>query len=100
MANTSETYNFIKQDQDTRLFSRDAQEVMAESVQMAFHHLVGCLQYDLQQTMPAFIDPDDSVDDDDFGVAGKSATLPPQKKWRVIILSVLKLASFFIFNHI
>lgn len=68
MANTSETYNFIKQDQDTRLFSRDAQEVMAESVQMAFHHLVGCLQYDLQQTMPAFIDVDDSVDDDDFGV--------------------------------
>lgn len=79
MANTSETYNFIKQDQDTRLFSRDAQEVMAESVQMAFHHLVGCLQYDLQQTMPAFIDVDDSVDDDDFGVTGKSATYPPQK---------------------
>lgn len=69
MANTSETYNFIKQDQDTRLFSREAQEVMAESVQMAFHHLVGCLQYDLQQTMPAFIDDDDSVEDDDFGVA-------------------------------
>ena len=79
MANTSETYNFIKQDQDTRLFSREAQEVMAESVQMAFHHLVGCLQYDLQQTMPAFIDDDDSVEEDDFGVAGKLTTYPWKK---------------------
>ncbi|XP_029640557.1 afadin isoform X3 [Octopus sinensis] len=68
MANASEILNFLKQDQDIRLFSREAQDILAESVQMAFHHLVNCLHFDLSHTMPAFVNDDDSVEDDDFSV--------------------------------
>ncbi|XP_052826944.1 afadin [Octopus bimaculoides] len=68
MANASEILNFLKQDQDVRLFSREAQDILAQSVQIAFHHLVQCLHFDLSHTMPAFINDDDSVEDDDFSV--------------------------------
>eukprot|EP00105_Crassostrea_gigas_P046520 XP_019930668.1 PREDICTED: afadin isoform X5 [Crassostrea gigas] len=62
MANSSEILHFFKQDHDIHPFSQDAQEMLAESVQTAFHHLNRCLQYDLQRTLPAFLD--DSDDDD------------------------------------
>ena len=39
--------------------------MLAEAVQMAFHHLVRCLQYDLQRTLPAFLDEND--DDGEIG---------------------------------
>ncbi|GAB1603000.1 afadin-like isoform X2 [Argonauta hians] len=68
MANASEMLNFLKQDQDVRLFSREAQDMLAESVQMAFHHLVNCLHFDLSHTMPAFVNEEESVEDDDFSV--------------------------------
>ncbi|XP_069142447.1 uncharacterized protein [Argopecten irradians] len=64
MANASEVLHFFKQDHDIHPFSMDAQETLAESVQMAFHHLVRCLQYDLQRTMPAFLDESEAADDD------------------------------------
>ncbi|XP_053396807.1 afadin-like isoform X3 [Mercenaria mercenaria] len=59
MANASEILHFFKQDHDIHLFSQDSQEMLAEAVQMAFHHLVRCLQYDLQRTLPAFLDEND-----------------------------------------
>lgn len=65
MANSSEILHFFKQDHDIHPFSQDAQEMLAESVQMAFHHLNRCLQYDLQRTLPAFLD--DGDDDDSSG---------------------------------
>ncbi|KAJ8314800.1 hypothetical protein KUTeg_006950 [Tegillarca granosa] len=68
MANASEILHFYKQDHDIHPFSQDAQEMLAESVQMAFHHLVRCLQYDLQRTMPAFLDENDNVEDSDMGM--------------------------------
>jgi len=65
MANASEILHFFKQDRDVHPFSQDSQEMLAEAVQMAFHHLVHCLQYDLQRTLYAFIDEND--DDDEIG---------------------------------
>ncbi|XP_062618363.1 afadin-like, partial [Saccostrea cucullata] len=65
MANSSEILHFFKQDHDIHPFSQDAQEMLAESVQMAFHHLVRCLQYDLQRTLPAFLDDGDEDDPND-----------------------------------
>lgn len=70
MANASEILHFYKQDHDVHPFSQDAQEMLAESVQMAFHHLVRCLQYDLQRTMPAFLDENDHAEDSDMGMQG------------------------------
>ncbi|WAR06935.1 AFAD-like protein, partial [Mya arenaria] len=65
MANASEVLHFFKQDRDVHPFSQDSQEMLAEAVQMAFHHLVRCLQYDLQRTLPAFLDEND--DDGEIG---------------------------------
>ena len=63
MANASEVLHFFKQDVEVQPYGADSQELLAEAVQMAFHHLVRCLQGDLQRVMPAFLDPSDAVDD-------------------------------------
>merc|ERR1719483_137631 len=39
--------------------------MLAEAVQMAFHHLVRCLQGDLQRVMSAFLDPQEDLDPHD-----------------------------------
>lgn len=59
MANSSEILHMFKQDKDIQPLSVESQEMLAEAVQMAFHHLVHCLQGDLQKVMPAFLDPND-----------------------------------------
>ncbi|XP_051954302.1 afadin-like isoform X6 [Xyrauchen texanus] len=60
MANASELLNFIKQDKDLSRITLDAQDVLAHLVQMAFKYLVHCLQLDLNNYMPAFLeDPDE-----------------------------------------
>ncbi|KAL0967409.1 hypothetical protein UPYG_G00251890 [Umbra pygmaea] len=56
MANASELLNFIKQDKDLSRITLDAQDVLAHLVQMAFKYLVHCLQSDLNNYMPAFMD--------------------------------------------
>uniref|UniRef100_A0A673XZN3 Afadin n=1 Tax=Salmo trutta TaxID=8032 RepID=A0A673XZN3_SALTR len=56
MANASELLNFIKQDKDLSRITLDAQDVLAHLVQMAFKYLVQCLQSDLNNYMPAFLD--------------------------------------------
>ncbi|KAK7107731.1 afadin-like isoform X2 [Littorina saxatilis] len=66
MANASEVLHFFKQDVEVQPYSADSQELLAEAVQMAFHHLVRCLQGDLQRVMPAFLDPSDAVDDENL----------------------------------
>ncbi|XP_067900731.1 afadin isoform X4 [Heterodontus francisci] len=61
MANASELLNFIKQDRDLSRITLDAQDVLAHLVQMAFKYLVHCLQSDLNNYMPAFLeDPDEA----------------------------------------
>ncbi|XP_060061139.1 afadin isoform X5 [Erinaceus europaeus] len=56
MANASELLNFIKQDRDLSRTTLDAQDVLAHLVQMAFKYLVHCLQSELNNYMPAFLD--------------------------------------------
>uniref|UniRef100_A0A7N9AQI0 Afadin, adherens junction formation factor a n=1 Tax=Mastacembelus armatus TaxID=205130 RepID=A0A7N9AQI0_9TELE len=56
MANASELLNFIKQDRDLSRITLDAQDLLAHLVQMAFKYLVHCLQADLNNYMPAFLD--------------------------------------------
>uniref|UniRef100_A0A4W3HY54 Afadin n=1 Tax=Callorhinchus milii TaxID=7868 RepID=A0A4W3HY54_CALMI len=61
MANASELLNFVKQDRDLSRISLDAQDVLAHLVQMAFKFLVHCLQSDLNNYMPAFLeDPEEA----------------------------------------
>ena len=64
MANASEVLHFFKQDVEVQPYGSDSQELLAEAVQMAFYHLVRCLQGDLQRVMPAFLDPSDMIDDE------------------------------------
>ncbi|XP_076466246.1 afadin-like [Babylonia areolata] len=64
MANTSEVLHLVKQDVGVRPFAAPAQELLAEAVQMAFHHLVRCFQGDLQRVMPAFLDPSEAFEDE------------------------------------
>ncbi|XP_078145836.1 afadin isoform X2 [Centroberyx gerrardi] len=56
MANASELLNFVKQDRDLSRVTLDAQDILAHLVQMAFKYLVHCLQADLNNYMPAFLD--------------------------------------------
>ncbi|XP_022376667.1 afadin isoform X1 [Enhydra lutris kenyoni] len=56
MANASELLNFIKQDRDLSRITLDAQDILAHLVQMAFKYLVHCLQSELNNYMPAFLD--------------------------------------------
>ncbi|XP_038659229.1 afadin isoform X9 [Scyliorhinus canicula] len=61
MANASELLNFIKQDRDLSRITLDAQDILAHLVQMAFKYLVHCLQSDLNNYMPAFLeDPEEA----------------------------------------
>ncbi|XP_063773690.1 afadin isoform X9 [Pseudophryne corroboree] len=61
MANASELLNFIKQDRDLSRVTLDAQDVLAHLVQMAFKYLVHCLQSELSNFMPAFLeDPEEN----------------------------------------
>ena len=55
----------VKQDVSLQPHSGESQEMLAEAVQMAFHHLVRCLQGDLQRVMSAFLDPQDDADVND-----------------------------------
>uniref|UniRef100_A0A8C4YZ39 Afadin, adherens junction formation factor a n=1 Tax=Gadus morhua TaxID=8049 RepID=A0A8C4YZ39_GADMO len=56
MANASELLNFAKQDKDLSRITLDGQDILAHLVQMAFKYLVHCLQADLNNYMPAFLD--------------------------------------------
>lgn len=55
MANCSEFYHFLKSDRHISAFSVQAQEVLTESVQMAFTNLVNCFRLELSQTLNQFM---------------------------------------------
>lgn len=55
MANASEFLHFLKSDRHISAFSVQAQEVLAESVQMAFRNLVNCFRVELSQTLNQFL---------------------------------------------
>lgn len=55
MANSSEFYHFLKSDRHISAFSVQAQEVLTESVQIAFNNLVNCFRIELSQTLNQFL---------------------------------------------
>ncbi|XP_059614249.1 afadin isoform X5 [Phlebotomus argentipes] len=55
MANSSEFLHFLKSDRHISAFSLQAQEVLAETVQSAFRHLVNSFQAELSQTLNQFL---------------------------------------------
>ena len=65
MANSSELLHFLKQDIDVSPYLKDSYQVLAQSVQMAFRHLVQCVEQELRQLMSAFLDVTEDADMED-----------------------------------
>ena len=63
MANSSELLHFLKSDRQIGAFSLDAQDVLAEVVQLAFRHLVTCIQGELSNLIPHFLLERDDEDE-------------------------------------
>lgn len=55
MANSSELLHFLKSDRQIGAFSVDAQDVLAEVVQLSFRHLVTCIQGELSNLVGHFL---------------------------------------------
>jgi len=72
MANSSEFLHFLKSDRQIGAFSLDAQDVLAEVVQLAFRHLVTCIQGEMSNLIGHFLL---ERDDDD-----ESATSPVSRE--------------------
>ena len=62
IANASELLHFLKRDRDIFLHSRDGQQILTSSIQMAFRSLVHCVQQELKSFMSAFLDDTDDAD--------------------------------------
>ncbi|CAH1799277.1 unnamed protein product [Owenia fusiformis] len=66
MANASELLHFYKMDRDISQYSIEAQDLLAEAVQITFRHLVHCMQNELRKVMPGFIqDHDEDLIEDE-----------------------------------
>ena len=68
MANSSELLHFLKQDVDISPYLKESHQVLAQSVQMAFRHLVQCVEQELRTLMSAFIDITEDADMEDSDV--------------------------------
>ncbi len=66
LANTSELLFFIKQDQHLNQVNYDAQEILADCIQIMFRYLVQIIRNNLESALSAFIDPSDHVEDVQF----------------------------------
>ncbi|KAG8268643.1 adherens junction organization [Homalodisca vitripennis] len=83
LANASELLHFLKSDRHVSAFSLDAQDTLADAVQIAFRHLVACLQGELAAVMPNFLseredlshDPEDSSTASVLGVLASAMAL-------------------------
>ncbi|XP_054265446.1 uncharacterized protein LOC128988204 isoform X2 [Macrosteles quadrilineatus] len=83
LANASELLHFLKSDRHVSAFSLDAQDTLADAVQIAFRHLVACLQAELAAVMPNFLserdelshDPEDSSSASELGVLASAMAL-------------------------
>ena len=68
MANSSELLHFLKHDVELCAASssgmNNAQDKLAEAVQLAFRHLVLCMQNELSAKLPAMLADTDAFDDD------------------------------------
>uniref|UniRef100_A0A8C4QSF1 Afadin, adherens junction formation factor a n=1 Tax=Eptatretus burgeri TaxID=7764 RepID=A0A8C4QSF1_EPTBU len=57
MANASELLNFMRQDRNLGPLTLESQDALANTVQVAFRHLVDTLQADIAKCMPDFLVP-------------------------------------------
>lgn len=65
MANSSELLHFLKQDRHLSPFCLDAQDILAECVQVAFRNLVHCMQDELLSAMPVFLEDRDDIGEEE-----------------------------------
>ncbi|XP_022256990.1 afadin-like isoform X2 [Limulus polyphemus] len=70
LANGSELLHFLKQDRHLSAYTLDPQDMLAESVQLAFRSLVTCLQAELHSAMPVFIEDQEDGNEED-GTTGE-----------------------------
>jgi len=63
LANSSELLYFLKQDIHLSQVSYDAQELLADCVQITFKYLVNLMQQQLDYVLIAFFDPSDHVEE-------------------------------------
>ena len=63
LANSSELLYFLKQDAHLSQISYDAQELLADCVQITFKYMVNIMQQLLDFVLVAFYDPSDHVED-------------------------------------
>lgn len=68
LGNSSELLHFLKQDRHLSAYTFDAQDILAEGVQLAFRNLVMCQQMELQNALPSFLEDRDDVDDESVTV--------------------------------
>ncbi|XP_014251029.1 afadin isoform X2 [Cimex lectularius] len=99
LANASELLHFLKSDRHISAFSLDAQDTLADAVQVAFRHLVSCLQGELSAVMPNFLsdredlshDPEDSSTASVLGVL--LSTMSLLRRYRVNAALTIQLFS-------
>ena len=63
LANSSELLYFLKQDTHLSQISYDAQELLADCVQITFKYLVNIMQMQLDTVLGSFFDPSDHIED-------------------------------------
>ena len=63
LANTAELLYFLKQDVHLAQVSFDAQELLADTVQLTFKYLAAIMQHQLDQVLVAFFDPSDHIEE-------------------------------------
>lgn len=68
MANSSELLHFLKQDIDVSPHLKESHQILFQSVQMAFRHLVQCVEQELRTLMSAFLDITEDADMEDSDV--------------------------------
>nr|XP_053644974.1 afadin-like [Cherax quadricarinatus] len=69
MANASELLHFLKQDRHVCGYSLDAQDILAEAVQVAFRSLVDCMQAELSTSLPMFLEDRDDINEEEGSTA-------------------------------
>ncbi|XP_035207092.1 afadin-like isoform X1 [Stegodyphus dumicola] len=75
LVNTSELLHFLKQDRHLSAYTLDAQDLLAESVQLAYRSLITCQQVELQNAMPATLEDRDDVNEEEGTTADVLAIL-------------------------
>ncbi|KAJ8027229.1 Afadin [Holothuria leucospilota] len=104
LANGSEFHHFLQKDLDMTEISQDAQDILFQSTQDAFRHLVRRIRFELNITLGAFFDPSGDADiekdfDDDEQMKAKDNErwmTPPtrnQKRGKPTIGEVLHILS-------